>query len=85
MESDKGITQRDNEAMRQHLRQYHGAASIKSWHFGQAVFPPTYTDATRPSASSVSAGAVIYNSTDNGLNVSDGSDWRAPNGGWAVT
>ena len=61
------------------------SSSIKSYHFGRAVMMPIYTDATRPTAASVGAGATIYNSDDNGLNVSDGANWRAPNGGWAVT
>ena len=40
----------------------------------------TYTDANRPSAASVPAGTVIFNSDDAGLNVSDGTDWRVPDG-----
>ncbi len=45
----------------------------------------TYTDASRPSASTAGAGAFIFNSDDGGLNVSDGSNWRAPSGGWVNT
>ena len=44
----------------------------------------TFTDASRPAAS-VGAGTVIFNSSDGGLNVSDGSNWRAPSGGWVNT
>lgn len=84
MESEKGISQRDNEGILAHLRKYHGAKSVKPWMLS-AVVPPSYTDATRPGASSVDAGTVIYNSDDNGLNVSDGTNWRMPNGGWAAT
>jgi hypothetical protein len=36
----------------------------------------TYTDGTRPSASSVGAGTMIYNSGDNAPNFSDGTNWR---------
>lgn len=63
------------------------SGSIKSHHFGRAVMVPAYTDATRPTAASVGAGATIYNSDDNGLNVSDGANWRMPgaDGGWVVT
>jgi len=43
------------------------------------------TDANRPSASDAGAGGIIYNSDDGGLNVSDGSNWRAPSGGWVNT
>ena len=42
-----------------------------------------YSDATRPSASTAAAGAVIYNSTDSGLNISDGTNWRSPT--WGIT
>lgn len=35
-----------------------------------------YTDGTRPSASSVGAGTMIYNSSDNAPNFSDGTNWR---------
>jgi len=45
----------------------------------------TYTDATRPSAVTLGAGAVINNSDDGGLNVSNGSVWREPEGGWVNT
>ena len=44
----------------------------------------SYTDAGRPAAS-IGAGFVIFNSDDGGLNVSDGSNWRAPSGGWVNT
>jgi hypothetical protein len=44
---------------------------------GQSVYRvPTYSDSTRPSASSVPPGSIIRNSTTNKLNVSDGSNWR---------
>ena len=45
----------------------------------------SYTDATRPAADSLPAGSTIYNSDDGGLNVTDGTNWRGPNGGWANT
>jgi len=44
---------------------------------------PTMTDGTRGTAGA--AGRVIYNSTDGGLNVDNGSSWRAPSGGWVNT
>lgn len=49
------------------------------------IIPPTYTNATRPAANTVTAGGIIYNSDDAGLNISDGANWRGPNGGWANT
>ena len=39
-----------------------------------------YTDSTRPSASSVSPGYTFFNSSDNFLNTSDGTNWRDPTG-----
>jgi len=83
-EQEKGIGQRISEAIRQHRAGHHGAKSVKPWMLS-AVVLPSYTDATRPSASSVDPGTVIYNSDDHGLNVSDGTSWRAPSGGWVVT
>ena len=35
-----------------------------------------YTDGTRPSAAAMPAGAMIYNTTDNAPNFSDGANWR---------
>lgn len=87
-EAEKGIGQRVSDALEKHRRRGpmdHPAGSVKATHFGRALELPVYTDATRPDASKVGAGAVIYNSTDNGLNVSDGSAWRTPSGGWVVT
>jgi len=45
----------------------------------------SFTDATRPTPASAGSGAVIYNTDDGGLNLSDGSNWRAPSGGWVNT
>ena len=45
----------------------------------------TFTDATRPTPAAAGAGHVIFNSDDGGLNVSDGTNWRAPSGGWVNT
>ncbi len=45
----------------------------------------TFTDASRPTPSAAGAGHVIFNSSDGGLNVSDGTNWRAPSGGWVNT
>jgi hypothetical protein len=36
---------------------------------------PNYTTATRPAANSIGAGTVLYNSTDNVLQFSQGSSW----------
>lgn len=44
---------------------------------------PTVTDGTRGAAGN--AGRIIYNSSDGGLNVDNGSAWRAPSGGWVNT
>ena len=35
-----------------------------------------YTDATRPAPGSVSPGYTFFNSSDNFLNTSDGTNWR---------
>lgn len=43
----------------------------------------SYNDGTRPAASSVPAGAMIWNTGDNAPNFSDGTDWRTATG--AVT
>ena len=75
MESEKGITQRDDEAMRQHLRRYHGTNAVKPWMLS-AVVVPVYDDDTRPAPGSVEAGTVIFNVSNNSLNVSDGTSWR---------
>ena len=45
----------------------------------------TFTDASRPTPSAAGAGHVIFNSSDGGLNISDGTNWRAPSGGWVNT
>ena len=54
----------------------HPVGSVKASHFGLAVPPPVYTNATRPAASSVDEGGMIYNSDDNAPNFSDGTNWR---------
>ena len=74
-------------ALRRHTSQSpmdHGAAAVQAKLASLAYLPfKSYTDATRPAATSVPAGTVIYNSTDSGLNVSDGAEWRSPT--WSVT
>ena len=57
-EFDKRIAQRLQEALLAHLARYHGTKAIKPWMLS-AVQPPSYTDATRPAATSVPAGTVI--------------------------
>lgn len=47
---------------------------------GSYLKPPVKTDANRGSAATAGAGAVIYNSTDGKLNVSNGTDWTLPDG-----
>ncbi len=42
---------------------------------------PVYTDGTRPAANTVTAGTMIFNSSDNFPNVSDGANWRDMSGG----
>ncbi|MBU4223678.1 hypothetical protein KJ934_00350 [Patescibacteria group bacterium] len=39
-----------------------------------------YTDATRPAANTKPAGYTFFNSSDNFLNTSDGTDWRNQSG-----
>jgi len=48
---------------------------------------PSFTDCSRPCPMCVTAGTYIFNTTDGGLNVSDGTNWRGPSacGGWANT
>jgi hypothetical protein len=49
----------------------------------QGIKFPNYTTATRPAANSIGAGTVLYNSTDNVLQFSQGSSWLnfgLPNG-----
>jgi pentose-5-phosphate-3-epimerase len=36
----------------------------------------TYTNSNRPSASSLAAGTMIYNTDDHAPNFSDGTNWR---------
>jgi hypothetical protein len=38
--------------------------------------PPIYTDVTRPAATTFPVGAMIYNTSDNAPNYSDGTAWR---------
>jgi hypothetical protein len=40
----------------------------------------TYTNASRPSAASLSAGTSIFNTDDNAPNWSDGTNWRDASG-----
>lgn len=64
----------------------HGAVAVQKKLAMLKYLPlPTYTDATRPAATDVPPGATIYNEDDDGINVSDGTNWRAPSGGWVVT
>ena len=35
-----------------------------------------FTNASRPAPATVDAGTIIFNSDDNDLNVSDGTNWR---------
>jgi len=74
-EAEKGVSQRDDEMMRRHLRQYHGAKSVKPWMVSSTVVS-VYDDDSRPDPSSVDAGTAIFNVSDNALNVSDGTNWR---------
>lgn len=39
-----------------------------------------YTDTTRPGAGTVVAGYTFFNSSDNFLNTSDGTNWRNQSG-----
>lgn len=39
-----------------------------------------YTNANRPAATSVLAGATIWNTDDGQLNISDATDWTLPDG-----
>ena len=42
--------------------------------------PPSFTDGTRPTPSSVGAGYTIWNTDDGTTNVSDGTNWLDPDG-----
>jgi Chaperone of endosialidase len=42
----------------------------------QGIKFPNYTTATRPAANSIGAGTVLYNSSDNVLQFSQGSSWQ---------
>ncbi len=48
--------------------------------FFKPVVLPAYTDGTRPTASTLTAGASIFNTSDNFANYSDGTNWRDPTG-----
>lgn len=74
-EQEKGIGQRFGEGMQAHLRQCHGSKSVKPWMIS-SIQPDVYDDDTRPTPGSVDAGTVIFNVSDNTLNVSDGTNWR---------
>lgn len=39
-----------------------------------------YSDASRPAATSVPAGYIFFNSSDNFPNISDGTNWRDMSG-----
>jgi len=51
------------------------------------VIAESFTDCTRPAPCTVPPGRFIFNTTDDGLNVSNGTNWRGPSacGGWANT
>lgn len=40
----------------------------------------TYSNTTRPAATSVAAGTMIFNTDDNAPNFSDGTNWRDADG-----
>lgn len=50
------------------------AAGVITFNGSGAVVLPTYTNATRPAATT--AGMLIFNSDDNAPNVADGTNWR---------
>lgn len=77
MEREKGITQRVLEAIREHERKHHGAQAVRPWMLS-TVEVSIYDDDTRPTPGSKKgkAGTVIFNLSDNSLNVSDGTSWR---------
>jgi hypothetical protein len=85
------IGRRIAEALSRHASQSpmnHGPKAVQARLASLSYLPlPSYTDATRPDPASVPAGSVIYNSTDGGLNVSNGTNWRGPgpDGGWVNT
>ena len=79
-EEDKYFSERLRAMMEQHLRQYHGAKAVKPWMIS-AIVVPVYDDDSRPDPTSVDAGTVILNISDNALNVSDGTNWRDGDGG----
>ena len=40
----------------------------------------SYSNATRPSASDIPTYSMIFNTSDNQINISDGTNWRDPSG-----
>lgn len=66
------LLQQDVRQIRDILNAYMNIPQLKS-----------FSDATRPTPGK--AGRMIFNSTDNGLNVDDGVAWRMPSGGWVIT
>lgn len=52
--------------------------SNKDATFQRGVAPGNFTDATRPAATAVPTGSMIWNTEDVVPNWSDGADWRSP-------
>lgn len=50
---------------------------------GGEIVLRTYTSVSRPSPITAGAGAIIFNSTDGGLNISDGTNWL--NATWSTS
>lgn len=60
------------------LKALEGAINAKVG-FGGTMQLPVFSDSTRPDAAKCQ-GCVIYNTTDSGLNWSDGTNWKLLDG-----
>lgn len=58
----------------------YSSSTTRVANFQGPVKTGAFSDAGRASASAVPAGTVIFNTDDNFLNVSDGTNWRDPTG-----
>jgi len=73
----------DVDSNEQHSWQINGITRFDITADGPVL--PIFTNSNRPSPSAAGRGGMIYNRDDEGINVSDGSNWRAPSGGWVNT
>jgi len=64
------------------MAQWNDSGGTKRFSIDDTAHPilPSYTDANRPVATTVPAGAVVWNTDDNAPNYSDGTNWRTAAG-----